>query len=439
MHHFRWLLQPFTVFFIALLLVLNALITWFWYQPALAELEQANERLGSSLARTLAFDVAAPLQRQDRLSISLLLNRTSEEPLVVSSSLQATGQPLTLTSRPSNRTAAVTRVFSHPVHFEAELLGQVELVLDQAPVQAWQHLARRSALVFNILALISGIALLYWRSQWQYRATSRLVRQLSEQVPQWRESFTGPPEHQLRVLVERLGDSLDRNGQILRTLATSSNDEQAERLLEQVYLAADKGSYCDVALLSVQCHNWDELSRYYEAHQLQRVWTDYEQLITRVGELYGGVLLPEGFTLVFGLNDTEQYALNALCAARVLQLAAELSLRKTRRLQPRFGYALSAGPAFVSRTTKHGLPLPMVAGDASLWLQQVTAAQPSNSIYLAEPVLQHNDVNHSIEASLIRDVTLHDGSRLEIWELEAFTGQRDRLLESQARTLLESL
>ncbi|MCH8529827.1 MAG: hypothetical protein LAT65_03150 [Saccharospirillum sp.] len=439
MHHFRWLLQPFTAFFAALLLILNALIGWFWYQPAMAELELANERLGSSLARTLAFDVAAPLQRQDRLSISLLLNRTSEEPLVITSSLQSTGQPLTLTSRPSNRTPEATQRFTHPVHFESELLGQVEVELDQSPTISWQRQARSSAVVFNLLALLSGIVLLYWRSQWQYRSTTQLVEQLAEQVPQWRESFTGPPEHQLRMLVSRLGDAMDRNGQILRTLATSSNDEQAERLLEQVYLAADKGSYCDVALLSVQCHNWDELSRYYEASQLQTVWAGYEQLITRVGELYGGVLLPEGFTLVFGLNDSDQYALNALCAARVLQLAAQLRQSKTLRLQPRFGYALSAGPAFVSRTTKHGLPLPMVAGDATLWLQQVTAAQPSNSIYLAEPVLQHGDVNQSIDASLIRDVTLHDGSRLEIWELDAFTGQRDRLLESQARTLLESL
>lgn len=438
MHHLRWLWQPLTAFVAALLLLLNLLLWLLWYQPASEELAASSQRLGESLARTLAFDIAAPLQRGDRLAISLLLNRTAEEPLVASAALSSVNEELTLTSRPSNRDPIDPEQYSHPVHFESELLGHTAVQIENRPLVDWQTRTGRSWFLFNLLAIGGAIGLLYWRTQVDDRSTVRLAKQLGEHIPEWRNEFDGPPEAQLKALVNRLSDSMDRNSQILRTLTSSTDQSEAERLLEQVQLVGEKGAYCDVALLNVQCHNWDELTRQYDAHQLQTLWARYEHLITQVGELYGGVLLPEGFTLVFGLSDDDHYAMNALCAARVLQMAAEQKHRESSWLQPSFGYSLSAGPSFVSRTTKHGLPLPLVAGDASQWLQQVSALQPRNTIYLAEPLLQHREVNQNIEVTLLRDITLSDGGRLEVWELDGIHGNRDRLLESQAKTLLDA-
>ncbi|MFG1496762.1 hypothetical protein ABMA57_09025 [Saccharospirillum sp. HFRX-1] len=439
MHALRWLWQPLTAFALAILVVLNLLLAWLWYLPALNAIDQTQQRLGESLARTLAFDIAAPLQRSDRLAISLLLNRTAEEPLVASASLSAADQNLTLNSRPVGPEPLDPVAFEHPVHFESTLLGQAEIQLDQRLLIQWRTRTQRSWFLFNLLALASAGGLIFWRSQIQDATTGKLARQLSEHLPGWRAQFSGPPEAQLKALVARLSNSLDSNSQVLRTLATASSDGEAERLLEQVHLAGEQGAYCDVALLHVQCHNWDAMTRHYDAHQLQSLWARYENLITQVGELYGGVLLPEGFTLVFGLGDDEHFAMHAVSAARVLQLAILQSQREHPALQPAFGFSLSAGPAFVSRTTKHGLPLPLVAGDAAQWLQQVSAQQPRGAIYLAEPMLQYQEVNQSIEVSLLRDITLSDGGRLEVWELDAIAGHRDRLLASQAHTLVERL
>lgn len=439
MHALRWLWQPLTAFALALLVVLNFLLAWLWYQPAADTIQFAQQRLGESLVRTLAFDIAAPLQRSDRLAISLLLNRTAEEPLVASASLTASAQNLTLNSRPVGTEPMQPIRFEHPVHFESTLLGQAEVQLDQRPLVQWRTRTQRSWFLFNVLALAAAGGMIYWRSTIQEASTQKLARQLSEQLPGWRQQFSGPPEAQLKALVARLSDALDSNSQVLRTLATTTGASQAERLLEQVHLAGEQGAYCDVALLHVQCHNWDALTRQYDAHQLQALWARYENLITQVGELYGGVLLPEGFTLVFGLGDDDHYAMHAVSAARVLQLASMLSQYESHSLQPAFGYSLSAGPAFVSRTVKHGLPLPLVAGDAAQWLQQVSALQPRGAIYLAEPLLQHQEVNQAIEVSLLRDITLSDGGRLEVWELDAIAGHRDRLLASQAQTLVDRL
>jgi len=434
----RWLWHPLTGFMATSLLMINVMVWVFWYQPASEALDLAGTRLGQSLARTLAFDIAAPLQRGDRLAISLLLNRTAEEPLVLNTNLNSTSQNITLTSRPAGRNPDVIERFSHPVYFESDLLGQVEVQLNDQPQQYWQQQANRSWFLFNLLAIALAAGLTIWRSLMQEQATRRLAAQLSEQIPEWSDAFRGPPEHQIRMLVNRLSNALDRHAQVLRTLATSTSSAEAERLLEQTHLVGEKGAYCDVALLNVQCQNWDELTRHYDAHQLQGLWARYEHLITQVGELYGGVLLPEGFTLVFGLGDDDHYAMKAVCAARVLQMAAEQLSLASRRRQPSFGYSLSAGPAFVSRTTKHGIPLPLVAGDASQWLQQVSALQPRDTLYLAEPMLQDAELNRSVEVSLVRDITLSDGSRLEVWELDAIIGNQDQLLRSQARTLLEA-
>lgn len=437
-HWHRWLWQPLTGFSVVLVVLVNLMLWIFWYQPASEALAQAGQRLGESLARTLAFDIAAPLQRGDRLAISLLLNRTAEEPLVVNASLNSTSQNITLTSRPGGRNPEGIERFSHPVYFESDLLGNVEIQLSDQPLRSWEQRAYRAWFLFNLLLLGLVTGLIVWRTRLQDQATHKLAAQLSEQIPEWRDAFSGPPEHQIRMLVQRLSNSLDRNAQVLRTLATSTDSAEAERLLEQTHLVGEKGAYCDVALLNVQCHNWDALTRHYDAHQLQGLWARYEHLITQVGELYGGVLLPEGFTLVFGLVDDEHYAMNAVCAARVLQMAAEQLHRQSRRKQPSFGYSLSAGPAFVSRTTKHGIPLPLVTGDASQWLQQVSALQPRDTLYLAEPMLQDAELNRSVEVSLVRDITLSDGARLEVWELDAIIGNQDQLLRSQARTLLEA-
>lgn len=439
MHALRWLWQPLTAFALAILVVLNLLLTWLWYQPAADAISLTQQRLGESLARTLAFDIAAPLQRGDRLAISLLLNRTAEEPLVASAALNATDQNLQLNSRPVGPEPFDPLRFEHPVHFESTLLGQAEVSLDQRLLVQWLTRTQRSWFLFNVLALASAGALIYWRSRLQDATTGKLARQLSDHLPAWRAQFSGSPEAQLKALVARLSNAFDSNSQVLRTLATASGDGEAERLLEQVHLAGEQGAYCDVALLHVQCHNWSAMTRHYDAHELQTLWARYENLITQVGELYGGVLLPEGFTLVFGLSDDEHFAMHAVSAARVLQLAIMQSQREHPALQPAFGFSLSAGPAFVSRTTKHGLPLPLVAGDAVQWLQQVSAQQPRNAIYLAEPLLQHQQVNQSIEVSLLRDITLGDGSRLEVWELDAIAGHRDRLLASQAQTLVDRL
>jgi hypothetical protein len=291
--------------------------------------------------------------------------------------------------------------------------------------------------LFNILSTAGLCAFVFFRTQRHEKQWQTVVKQLEIQLPDIFSRLSGTPEKQLLQLMNLLGDPLSRHGQLLKHFRQDSQQDDTERLLEQIALVPDSGAYTDVALLTVQCQNWEDLIRTYPANQLQELWAYYESLMVRVSELYSGTLLPDGFSLAFGLAEDDEYALNAVCAARVLNIAFNLIAQRDSNLNPVFGICVSAGPAFTSKTYKHGIPLPLITGDAEIYLAQMKALQPVNQILIAESVLQYKDVNDSIVASLLQDITLRDGHRLEVWELEGLKNNDD-LLTTQANTLVNT-
>ncbi|MDN3650399.1 hypothetical protein QWZ13_15940 [Reinekea marina] len=436
MNNLKWLFQPIMAFALALLVIINLLLVVFWYKPLTQSLSASNNQLGESLARTLSFETASLLHKNDRLGISQVLNRYADEPAVFLAAIDSQEADIRLTSRDKNQTVAIEK-YRFPIHFGDELMGHADIELNINDTASWHQQAVTSWLLFNIIGIGAISGFLYWRYRQAIAAWSPLKTQLDAQLPQISQQLTGRPDQQVSQLIQLLSDPMSQHGQLMKHLQTDSASDDTERLLEQVSLVTEEGMYQDVALLSIDCQNWDALIRIYNAQQLQRIWRQYESLMIRVSELYNGVLLPDGFSIVFGLGESETFAFDSVCAARVLQLAIEIIAQETEQERPLFGIAVSAGPAFVSKTYKHGIPLPLVTGDADLWLQQVKALQPINHILMAEPILQDDDVNQQIEANLWRDVTLRNGQRLEIWEFERFK-EKDDLFEIQAQTLIKT-
>ncbi|MFQ3230042.1 hypothetical protein [Reinekea sp.] len=436
MNNLKWLFQPLTAFAIGLLLIINLLLTVFWYQPLTISLSKANNQLGQSLARTLSFETASLLHSNDRLAISQVLNRFSDEPAVYIAAIDSQESDLRLTSRDKNLTVA-TQKYRFPIHFGDELLGHADIELNISDASSWHQQAVTSWILFNLIGCLAILGFLYWRYIQSVKHWAPLKEQLGDQLPDVAAQLNGSPDQQLRQLVTIIADPINQHGQLMKHLQRGSASADTERLLEQVNLVTDEGMYQDVALLSIDCQNWEKLMRTYNAEQLQQIWRQYETLMIRISELYNGILLPDGFSIVFGLGQSEHYAFDSVCAARVLQLAIENIASDTEQERPLFGISISAGPAFVSKTFKHGIPLPLVTGDADVWLQQVKAMQPINHILMAEPILQDADVNQQIEASLWRDVTLRSGQRLEIWEFERFK-EKDDLFRIQADTLVKT-
>ncbi|WP_320821579.1 hypothetical protein [Reinekea sp.] len=419
-----------------MLVLLNLLLLLFWYRPALVHLDRLIDQQGVSLVRSLAFDAAAALHSGNRAALSNILNHFTETGPVISATVGSEDDSIRLNALAKNAPDR-GRSFRHPIDFSSELLGYAELVLDERPIQQWRRQTLVSWLFFNLMSLTGLAGVVYWRSIQHQTGWRRLSHQLATQLPSVHRQLAGSPEDQFIKLMTILGDPLNQQGQLMKHLGQRYGSSDAERLLEQIELVGDEGRYGDIALVAIQCQNWQALMRSYDAKELQLLWRDYESLVIRIGQLYNGIVLPDGFSLGFGINGGDQYALDAVYAAWVLHLALNLIQQSHTRLSPVFGIAVSAGPAFISKTHKHGLPLPLITGDADAWLAQIKALQPVEQVLMAEPILQYSNVNSQVEASIVRDVTLRDGARLEVWELERLT-HRDDLLRKQASTLVET-
>jgi hypothetical protein len=438
MQNLKWLIQPLSAFALGMLLILNLTLYLFWYVPGISNINSAIDQLGQSLTRNLAFEATAPLHGQNRAMISNLLNRMADQESVLRASVNSEEQGgIQLSSRTKNVLMQNTRAFQFPIHFSNELLGYAQIELSENQLEHWHSQAVTSWILFNVLSATGLGSFVFFRTQRHEKQWKGVVKQLEIQLPDVYSQLSGTPEQQLSQLMNLLNDPLSQHGQLLKHIRHDSQHEDTERLLEQMALVPDEGAYHDVALLTVQCQNWEELIRTYPANQLQELWSYYESLMVRVAELYSGTLLPDGFSLVFGLSEDEEYALNAVCAARVLIIAFNLIAERDHQLNPVFGISISAGPAFTSKTYKHGIPLPLITGDAEISLAQIKALQPIDQILIAEPVLQHKEVNENIVASLLRDITLRDGQRLEVWELEGLK-HNDDLLHIQANTLVNT-
>jgi hypothetical protein len=438
MNNLKWVLQPLSAFAIGMLLILNITLYLFWYLPGIKQLNSSVDQLGNSLARNLAFESTSALHSTDRAALSDNLNRFSDQESVLLASVNAEASGgIELTSRTKNTASNTGRAFQFPIHFSDELLGYAQIVIDESKVHQWKSQAITSWLLFDILSFAGLGAFIFLRTQHQEKLWKEIVKQLELQLPDIFHQLSGTPEHQLSQLMELLNNPISQHGQLLKHLRQDSFTDDTDRLLEQIELVSNKGAYSDVALVSVQCQNWAELIRVYSATELQQLWSQHESLMIRVGELYKGILLPDGFSLAFGLNEDEDFAFNSICAARLLQIALNQMASSYNELNPVFGIAVSAGPAFVSKTHKHGIPLPLVTGDAEIWLSQLKALQPYNQIFIAEPVLQYQDVNEQVVVSLQQDITMRNGQRLEVWELYALK-QNDDLLSTQANTLIST-
>lgn len=433
MRNLKWLIQPLSGFALGMLLIVNLTIYLFWFVPGLSNLDNSLDHLSESLTRSLAFESTSALHSDDRVAVSNIINRFADQPAVISAAVVSNENNVRLSSR-VKLTTETGRTSEFPIHFGDEQLGVAELTISEANLTNWRSQALTSWSLFNFLNLFALGGFIFWRSNHHQSQWDKISAQLSEQMPNLHQQLVGTPEQQLKQVMNLLSDPVEKHGQLLRHMSNNQDSGDTERLLEQIELVSGIGTFDDVALVAIQCQNWEELIREYDAPSLQLLWNHYEELMLRVSELYSGILLPDGFSLAFGLDNSESFALNAVCSARVLQLALEQISEQHGKLSPRFGIAVSAGPAFISKTYKHGIALPLVTGDADNWLAQIKAIQPIDQVLLAEPVLQFDDVNRLIEASHFRDITLRDGYRLEVWELERFKEQDD-LLRAQARTL----
>ena len=147
------------------LLVLFVLTLWFGQFQLQRDIAHQADQTGSELARQIAVLVADPLAANDPLSVNIILAQWAQNPMIAHASL----------ANASNRTVA--EAGRHPgaeglapgqgrfmaaVHFQDELIGQLQLSLAREPFAAPQANLLQG-LLWSIALLAAVAGLIAWR------------------------------------------------------------------------------------------------------------------------------------------------------------------------------------------------------------------------------------------------------------------------------------
>ncbi|AJQ94047.1 hypothetical protein [Gynuella sunshinyii] len=166
---------------------------------------------------------------------------------------------------------------------------------------------------------------------------------------------------------------------------------------------------------SRQVHNWLEQQNHY-LHQ--------------VASLYNGEITQDRNCLVFGLEDEpDQAVVNVLCAATVLHHVCS-------SMTP-YSISVTTGTLWVNNSSDLP-PAVQVCGQAVNQLQLMHLHNRSNAILIAENIFQYSRTSTLVNAHIYRDLTMPDGERLEVWQLDSLSDHYDQLLRTQSENLKQN-
>jgi len=355
---------------------------------------------------TMAASYASPfLQTRNIISLNLLLKEITNRPEVLSGRVtNGTGEVLT----EYGDMRAIGVGLNQPIHFNSELIGYMQLTIQQNAENS--HLLI-SAISFSILSILGWALFSLRQTTLTIESWDKLNKQLSPIV----ESRALNPKEWL----------VDVNKNAKPALAIISHLRQKVSQVQFELLASSQSSIPSQFHQSVVLHcaavntNQDALENQANAQKLQ-IWLD------QVAHIYRGTRAENGHYLVFGMEEDESMAVNALCAARVLYFLCQNSIPCAISLSAGeiwSGYGLAPWPII----KVHGKPI----DDLSL----IHLNNPGSHILMAESLFQHADLNDRVNASIFKDVTNASGARLEVWQLDSLKDQYDALLRHQAYRL----
>lgn len=147
------------------LLLMFLLVLWFGQVQLQRDLASQADQVGSELTRQIASLVADPLSANDTLSLNIILAQWAQNPLIAHASLTAANNRVVAEAgrRPSaDNLAPGEGRFTSPVHFQDELIGQLQLSLAWAPFAA-PVASLVESLLWSIALLILIAGVIAWR------------------------------------------------------------------------------------------------------------------------------------------------------------------------------------------------------------------------------------------------------------------------------------
>ena len=354
---------------------------------------------------TMAASYASPfLQTRNIISLNLLLKEITSRPEVLSGRV-TDGNGDVLTEYGDIRAKGVG--LNQPIHFDTALIGYMQLTILQNTENSNLLI---SAISFSILGILGWILFSIRQTLQNIESWDAINKQLAPVI----ESQALDPGNWLTDIKEKAKPALTIVAHLRQRLSQTQFD-----LLARSQTSSPSQFHHAVVLHCASINtNQDALENQANAQKLQ-IWLD------QVAHIYQGTRVENGNYLVFGMEEDENMAVNALCAARVLYFLCQNSFP--------CAISLSAGEIW----SGSGLaPWPIIKANGRPIddLSLIHLNNPGDHILMAESLFQHADLSDRINASIFKDVNTSRG-RLEVWQLDNLKDQYDALLRHQADRL----
>lgn len=374
---------------------------------------EAESALRNATIISIATSYVAPLlQTRNVISLNVFLKTLVSRPDIYSGQI-IDGTGSTVTEYTDNRAASVT--LNEAIQFDSQLIGYIRLEVQPVDDAGyWALTVFLWALLIQVIwALFSFQHTAKSLQQWQAfnRHLSPIFATKKFGAQQWEAVFSGegqPPLAAIKQLQHRLtADQLSQLGE--------------DNALSQPQFHTAIVLHCAPTTESL-------VPRTANADLHQDTVVQLETWIHHVAELYQGQRIGNGLYIAFGLglDDADQAAVNALCAARVLYFLS--------RGEIPLSLSIAAG-SFWTCNGAAPWPLTHAIGPVFDDLDYVHLHHDGELILLTESLFQYAVLNERLQASIYRDVITADGRRLEVWQLDGLQGQYDNLLLAQAERL----
>lgn len=314
---------PITVKFIActLLCVSATVLTCLWLmhsQLQRASIEQADS-LGNSIIKQTAHSVTSSLVANDTLSLNVLLNQLTKDPLIRHAAVYSIDNQRILAEsgrRIKNQEDEPSDIYHLPITYQHEIAGYLYIQIDIANLQKPFKLTQNSLLILAVVLLILSFIF-----------SLNIARSIAlplNKLAKWTDEPTKEPPYVLRS---------DALGKIARTLRENflakhpvlppkplALDPQA---LEPKLKTNPQSQTTRTYVLALSLGGTEQFKRLMD-DDLNALLTNYRQLITTTSKNFKAklVMLTDSSCLMLFDNQAAKPAARAICCAEWLRAYA---------------------------------------------------------------------------------------------------------------------
>ena len=367
---------------VSIVLFCGLLISILTYSDLKTLLQQELQFNVERQLKRLAVAAADNLARQDRVSLTVILNDWVTNPAINQIRiLDHDGEVIARSGHSTPDTTSMSQIITRNDHSLGVI--QADVMMNNARNSAARYFSL-SLLATSLLSLIGGLVA-YRLASYPSRYFRQLQQYVEEEAKGNNPTLPGVPNVSECTALQQSLEKLAEQRQQQQTLQQALN-----QFLYQSETELESGTtYRDCAMLYLEIPNLLELQQQMTASELASALNHYHRLISHAAKVYNGRLdryQGDGIVVIFGLHEhSERDSFNCIYAASLfLGLLRYLRIKGKEPQGFEFRCAAHQGPVLVA-------PIEETEDDVDAHIHYNLIG---DSLYWASHLARHGDDNH---------------------------------------------